>query len=232
MPPIDSEKLTAWYNFQAPFYSLWRDAGRHVTFETVLTALGSASSADILDAGCGSGLFAVPLAVERRCWRIVGLDASAGMIEIARRRQSTLGLVNLDLQVGDLMRLPFADESFDAVVLAGVCPNLSDLPGSLQELYRTIKPGGRMVVVEFDRPRMSLLTRWFFHLMIGGYRIISTILRQFRFAENWSLEATTILSEDLLNHLKTAGFEGLSQQQVEGYYVLTVEKPRSSQIPA
>ena len=224
MPAIDSKKLTAWYNFQAPFYSLWRDGGRHPSFDTVLSALGRGERAKILDAGCGSGLFALPVALERKGWSVVGVDASQGMIGVARCRQDGLGLTNLDLQVGDLSSLPFADNTFDGVILAGVCPNLANPLSCLRELRRILVPGGRLVVVEFDRRRMQFVTRCFFHVMIWGYRLVSALLRRFRFAENWSLEATTILSEDLMEMLKSAGFEALSMSHVADYYVLTASR--------
>jgi len=225
---IHPDKLTAWYDFQAPFYSLWRDRSEHPAFAAVLATLGCAPGLSLLDAGCGSGLFSVFLASRRPAWTVCAVDASGGMVDVARRRAGSLGLASLAIEVGDLRRLRWADKTFDAIVLSGVFPNLSEPWKTSRELWRVLKVGGRMVVIEFARERMSILTQLLFHVMIWGYRAISAVFRQFRFAEGWSLEATTIPVDELCELLQSAGFQVEQTSHVSSYYIVSFIKGSGS----
>ncbi|MFF7250199.1 class I SAM-dependent methyltransferase [Embleya sp. NPDC008237] len=100
----------------------------------------------ILDAGCGSGpLFAE---LRERGAIVSGFDASAGMLELARRR---LGH-GADLQVADLGGpLPYSDDTFDDVVASLVLHYLKDWGPALAELRRVLKPGGRLIA-SVDHP--------------------------------------------------------------------------------
>lgn len=107
----------------------------------MLELTGDVSGRRILDAGCGSG----PLFAELRDRGAVvtGIDASAGMLEQARRR---LG-ADADLRVADLADpLPFPDGAFDDVVASLVLHYLRDWGPTLAELRRVLAPGGRLIV--------------------------------------------------------------------------------------
>ncbi|WP_084515670.1 class I SAM-dependent methyltransferase [Nocardia acidivorans] len=101
---------------------------------------GEVSERRILDAGCGAGpLFA---ALRDRGAIMTGIDASAGMVKLARRR---LG-ADADLRVADLADpLPFPDNTFDAVVASLVLHYLRDWGPTLTELRRVLRPGGRRI---------------------------------------------------------------------------------------
>src|SRR3954466_13497377 len=107
----------------------------------MLTLAGDVTGRRILDAGCGSGpLFA---ALRDRGAVVTGVDASAGMVELARRR---LG-AEADLRVADLADpLPFPDGKFDDVVGSLVLHYLQDWGPTLAELRRVLTPGGRLIV--------------------------------------------------------------------------------------
>ncbi|WP_240778026.1 class I SAM-dependent methyltransferase [Nonomuraea basaltis] len=112
----------------------------------MLELAGDVTGRRILDAGCGAG----PLFSELRDRGaiVTGIDASAGMLEMARRR---LG-VDADLQVADLASpLPFADEAFDDVIASLVLHYLEDWGPTLVELRRVLRPGGRLLV-SVDHP--------------------------------------------------------------------------------
>ncbi|MEV4552214.1 class I SAM-dependent methyltransferase [Nonomuraea wenchangensis] len=112
----------------------------------MLELAGNVGGRRILDAGCGAG----PLFSELRDRGaiVTGVDASAGMLEQARRR---LG-ADADLQVADLAGpLPFPDEAFDDVVASLVLHYLEDWGPTLAELRRVLKPGGRLLV-SVDHP--------------------------------------------------------------------------------
>jgi ubiquinone/menaquinone biosynthesis C-methylase UbiE len=94
-----------------------------------------------LDAGMGGGRLVVELA--GRGWTVTGVDSSARMVELAHRRLPQL--VGRLLQA-DMAALPFADESFDAVVATGALEYVGDLDRGLAELVRVLCPAGKAVV--------------------------------------------------------------------------------------
>ncbi len=107
----------------------------------MLRLAGDVSGRRILDAGCGSGPLSA--ALQARGALVTGFDASAAMVDLARRR---LGQ-DADLHVADLgAPLPFADAEFDDVVASLVLHYLEDWAGPLAELRRVLKPGGRLIL--------------------------------------------------------------------------------------
>ena len=122
----------------------WR---RRAARETGLREGGSA-----LDVACGSGKLAARLhALAGPHGRVVGLDFSARMLEVARREHPGIEFVE-----GDALNLPFYDAEFDAATIAFGLRNLADPVKGLAEMMRVIKPGSRAVVLEFVRPPHTL----------------------------------------------------------------------------
>jgi len=116
----------------------WRRRAARVTG---LTAGGSA-----LDVACGSGKLTAQLAtIAGPKGRVVGLDFSPQMLEVARRDHPGIEFVE-----GDALKLPFDDESFDASTIAFGLRNLADPVGGLREMLRVVRK--RAVVLEFVRP--------------------------------------------------------------------------------
>jgi SAM-dependent methyltransferase len=107
----------------------------------MLALAGDVAGRRILDAGCGSG----PLlaALRDRGAIVTGIDKSAGMLALARRRLGD----GADLQVAELGRpLPFPDGTFEDVTASLVLHYLQDWGPALAELRRVLKPGGRLIV--------------------------------------------------------------------------------------
>ena len=132
------------------------DAGwrRRAARETGLSPGGSA-----LDVACGSGKLTAELARNAGPnGRVVGLDFSPQMLEIARRDHPGIEFIE-----GDALKLPFADAAFDASTIAFGLRNLADPILGLREMLRVIKPDGRAVVLEFVRPPRGLIG--------GAYRL-------------------------------------------------------------
>jgi SAM-dependent methyltransferase len=120
----------------------------------ILALAGDVAGRRILDAGCGSGPLSAVLRDQGAV--VTGIDISAGMLELARRRLGD----NVRLQQADLKSpLPFADNAFDDVIAALVLHYLEDWTAPLAELRRVLTPGGRLIVsvnhpsqVWFGRP--------------------------------------------------------------------------------
>jgi SAM-dependent methyltransferase len=108
-------------------------------FEAAFDAIGVGSGTRLLDAGCGAGL-ALELA-EARGAVTTGLDASAGLLAVARDR-----LAGTDLREGDLEELPYADDAFDAVTAFNSVQYTSDPTAALREIKRVAVPGALVAV--------------------------------------------------------------------------------------
>ena len=106
----------------------------------------------VLDLATGSGDLAE--AVSRACGEdveVIGADFCAPMLAHARRR----GLPHL--VVADGMCLPFEDEAFDALTIGYGLRNMESWPGALTEMRRVLRPGGRLVILDFSLPGLALI---------------------------------------------------------------------------
>ncbi|MGY4645476.1 demethylmenaquinone methyltransferase [Cellulomonas sp. URHB0016] len=113
--------------------------------KATLAALDAQPGETVLDLAAGTGTSTEPLA--DKGVRAIPCDLSTGMLTVGKERRPDLPFV-----AGDALRLPFADESFDAVTMSFGLRNVTDVRTALEELYRVTKPGGRLVVCEFSRP--------------------------------------------------------------------------------
>jgi demethylmenaquinone methyltransferase/2-methoxy-6-polyprenyl-1,4-benzoquinol methylase len=124
----------------------------------------------ILDVCTGTGDTAIALARGRAGAEIIGLDFSAAMLRIGERKLARRGLASrVRLVDGDALSLPFADNSFDSVSIAFGLRNLPDRRRGLAEMSRVLKPGGKLLVLEFAPPTRSmwgLAFRWYLRWII------------------------------------------------------------------
>ena len=126
----------------------------------------------VLDVACGTGDLSIELAQGAKA-RIIATDFCRPMLDLASQKTANLSLTVPYLEA-DAMRLSFADESFDAVTIAFGLRNLSNLGDGLAELRRILKPGGRLVVLEFSSPALpgfrALFNFYFSRILprIGG----------------------------------------------------------------
>ena len=120
--------------------------------------------ATVLDVCTGTGLVAVEV-VRRIGCRVVGVDLSERMIEQARRRLETQHITpSVGLVKGRAESLPFADDSFDAVVFTYLLRYVEDPQATLRELARVLRWGGQMASLEFFVPRSPILhALWLMH---------------------------------------------------------------------
>lgn len=103
----------------------------------------------VLDAGCGTGLLTEMIASQvGKQGQVTGLDYSQDMLDVAATRCDPLG--NIDLHQGSVTSLEFADNSFDAASCIQTLLYVDDVETAITELYRVIKPGGRIAVLETD----------------------------------------------------------------------------------
>ena len=109
----------------------------------------------LLDVATGTADVALEMARRLQPERIIGLDIAPQMLDVGREKVRNKGLEHIiELQVGDSENLPFANNTFDALTVAFGVRNFEHLEKGLQEMYRVLKPGGKLVVLEFSKPRI------------------------------------------------------------------------------
>ncbi len=129
---------------------------------------------ELLDVATGTADMALKVYAALHC-KVVGCDISAKMVEVGRRKVAEAGLGEfIDLRVADSEALPFSSNRFDAVTVAFGVRNFDNLEKGLAQMARVVKPGGRVVVLEFSTPPnpvfRALYNFYFKHILplIGG----------------------------------------------------------------
>jgi arsenite methyltransferase len=112
-------------------------------------ALAPRPAEHVLDVGCGPGFFLLDvLQTVGSRGAVTGIDSSSQMLAVARDRCE--GHANASFHEGDATALPVEDEAFEAALTVQVLEYVDDVPRALSELYRVVKPGGRVVVWDTD----------------------------------------------------------------------------------
>lgn len=151
------------------------------------------SRAVVLDVACGTGDLALALDRQgthhnQKGARIIGVDFCHPMLKIARAKSTAIPFIE-----GDALRLPFADDYFDAATIGFGLRNLASVSEGLNELRRILKPGGRLVILEFSKPVIPGFSQafnfYFKHILprigdtlngsCGAYMYLSDSVRKF-----------------------------------------------------
>jgi demethylmenaquinone methyltransferase/2-methoxy-6-polyprenyl-1,4-benzoquinol methylase len=163
----------------------------------------------VLDACCGTGDLA--LAAREVGGEVVALDFSERMLERARRKSTAVEWVQ-----GDVLALPFPDESFDAATVGFGVRNVEDLEAGLRELARVVRPGGRLGCLEITRPRGPL--RPFFRLWFDG--LVPLAGKVLPGGSAYSYLPASVRRfpgpEDLAGAMRRAGFAGVEWRLLGG----------------
>jgi demethylmenaquinone methyltransferase/2-methoxy-6-polyprenyl-1,4-benzoquinol methylase len=119
-----------------------------------LKGMAAGGDVSVLDVATGTGDMAILLTKQLPGSHVTGVDISTGMLEIGRQKITRLRLEQrVVLQTGDGEALEFPDACFDAITVAFGVRNFENLERGLREMLRVLKPGGRLVVLEFSQPR-------------------------------------------------------------------------------
>ena len=138
--------------------------------QRAIDLLGPMGNERILDVATGTGDVVIEVAKRNLSVKIFGIDFSQRMLDLGRIKIARNGYNQaVSLQIGSGECLPFADESFDGVICAFGIRNFADVQLGLREFFRVLKPGGRVVVLEFSIPQNQFLKtayEWYFNLIL------------------------------------------------------------------
>jgi demethylmenaquinone methyltransferase/2-methoxy-6-polyprenyl-1,4-benzoquinol methylase len=158
------DKIAGKYDFMNRFLSVGIDRGWR---KKAITELIKNSPQHILDVATGTGDMAIRAAKMMHQVKITGIDISEGMLEIGRKKIAVAQLTtNIELLCGDSETINFADNTFDAVMVAFGVRNFENLELGLSEIKRVMKPGAKLVVLEFSKPSKRLV-RTLYHWYMG-----------------------------------------------------------------
>jgi len=122
----------------------------------------------VLDVATGTADLAIACA--RAGARVAGVDPSAGMLAVGERKVAAAGLADrVALVAGDAQSLAFAGGEFDGACMAFGIRNIPDRPRALVELWRVLRPGGRLAILELTEPRggpLAALARFHIHKVV------------------------------------------------------------------
>lgn len=123
---------------------------------------------EVADIGCGTG-FGIEL-FGARPRRIIGIDTSEAMLSVARRKVTALGLENVELREGDAHQPPLGRHEVDVVTFIMVLHHLERPFEALASAARALRPGGRVLIVDFTRHDQSWLRDLMEHRWLGFKR--------------------------------------------------------------
>jgi len=158
-----------------------------------------APDSHLLDVGCGGGHLLAHIAASYPGLRLQGLDLSASQVSRARRRTSRFG-GRVAIDVGSALELPYANDTFDAVLSIASIKHWPDGQRGLREILRVMRPGAEIYVAEADRGcRLEEARHFLAALQIpsGLRKVLLPFLRTYVLGQGWSVEE----ARDLLNGL-------------------------------
>ena len=161
--------------------------GQDARWKRLLVARAQVRPGDrALDLACGTGDIA--LGMSSRGARTVGVDITHRMVQLASAKSAAIRFVT-----ADMMALPFPSATFDVVTTGYGLRNVPDLDGALVEIARVLRPGGRLLSLDFNRPEPILIRSaylaylhavggalgWLLHRDADTYRYIPASIRRY-----------------------------------------------------
>jgi demethylmenaquinone methyltransferase/2-methoxy-6-polyprenyl-1,4-benzoquinol methylase len=145
------DRIAGRYDFMNRFLSAGIDV---IWRKKAIKKLKKDAPKTILDVATGTADMALLACRILKPQKIVGIDLSAQMLEIGKKKIEKEGLGNvIELQISDSEAINFPENSFDAVIAAFGVRNFENLEKGLSEMFRVLKPGSRLVILEFSKPK-------------------------------------------------------------------------------
>ena len=145
--------------FRYDFLNRFLSAGIDVSWrKKAIRQLAALHPKSLLDVATGTADMAIMASGMLKPEKIVGIDISDGMLEIGRAKLKKLNLQDrIQLLNGDSETINFENDSFEAVTVAFGVRNFENLEKGLAEIRRVLKPGGKLVVLEFSKPKAPVV---------------------------------------------------------------------------
>jgi demethylmenaquinone methyltransferase/2-methoxy-6-polyprenyl-1,4-benzoquinol methylase len=188
---------------------------RRLVAQTLLATLAD-REARVLDVACGTGDLSLTLLQSGQA-RIVGIDFCRPMLDIAATKAFESGS-RIPFIEGDALELPFADCSFEAATIAFGLRNLTSVEAGIKELLRVLKPGGRVAVLEFSKPKAPVLRSLFKFYFTKVLPPFGGLISGSKSAYQYLPDSVSRFPDqlELASMLQAAGFESVSFRNLTG----------------
>ncbi len=163
----------------------------------------------LLDIATGTGDFAIAANKHLNPDKITGVDISAGMLEMGKQKIKKLKLQDkIELKLGDSEKLPFEDNTFDAVIVSFGVRNFEDLEKGLRDMNRVLKKDGALVILEFSKPTNFLFKQIYFTYFKYILPVVGKLISKDQAAYTYLPESVSAFpaGEEFLNILKRNGY--------------------------
>jgi demethylmenaquinone methyltransferase/2-methoxy-6-polyprenyl-1,4-benzoquinol methylase len=211
------------FNRIAPVYDQlnnWLSLGQHHIWKLMAVKWSNPKLGDIcLDLCCGSGDLAQLLARQVGAkGNVYGVDFSPAQLAIAQSKvENRYPPLSISWVEADALNLPFPDHYFDAATMGYGLRNVTDIPGCLKELYRVLKPGAKVAVLDFHRPTQQSLRafqQWYLE------NIVVPIAKQLGLTEEYAYIAPSLerfpTGAEQVKLAKQAGFRHATHYPIAG----------------
>ncbi|WP_222983498.1 bifunctional demethylmenaquinone methyltransferase/2-methoxy-6-polyprenyl-1,4-benzoquinol methylase UbiE [Flagellimonas meishanensis] len=193
----------------------------------VVSFLAEKNPKNILDIATGTGDLAIAM-VRTGAKKIVGLDLSPQMLDVGKSKIVDKNLQDIiEMVVGDSENLPFANDSFDAITVAFGVRNFEDLEKGLAEIYRVLRPGGHLAILETSVPTKAPFKQGYRFYTKNILPLIGKLFSKDRSAYAYLSESASVFpyGEAFNNILAKIGFIGIENRPqtfgVASIYVAT-----------
>ncbi|MBK9223942.1 MAG: bifunctional demethylmenaquinone methyltransferase/2-methoxy-6-polyprenyl-1,4-benzoquinol methylase UbiE [Flavobacterium sp.] len=174
----------------------------------VLQLVKASNPKTILDIATGTGDLAILMA-ETKAEKIIGLDISVGMLEVGKQKIAAKKLSQkIEMMVGDSEKMPFEDNTFDAITVAFGIRNFENLEKGLAEILRVLKPNGTFVILETSNPTKFPFKQGYVFYTKNILPLIGKLFSKDNVAYGYLSESAAVFpfGEALNNILKKTGF--------------------------
>ncbi|WP_300569756.1 bifunctional demethylmenaquinone methyltransferase/2-methoxy-6-polyprenyl-1,4-benzoquinol methylase UbiE [Flavobacterium sp.] len=174
----------------------------------ILKMVAEKNPASILDIATGTGDMAILLS-QTNADKIIGLDISAGMLEVGKQKIAQKNLSHkIEMVLGDSEKIPFDDNSFDAITVGFGIRNFEDLEKGLSEILRVLKPNGIFVILETSVPEKFPFKQGYKFYTKNILPIIGKLFSKDKVAYQYLSDSASIFpyGEKLNNILQKIGF--------------------------
>ncbi|MBU2702368.1 demethylmenaquinone methyltransferase/2-methoxy-6-polyprenyl-1 [Sporomusaceae bacterium BoRhaA] len=173
-----------------------------------------------LDLCCGTGKLTLELIKAVGAGgSVIGVDFCANMLQIARENISkTMYVDNVMFVEANVLELPFTDHSFDCCTIGFGMRNVADIPRVISEIYRVLKPGGRLVILELGKPSMPVFRSLYFFYFERILPVLGQAFAKVKGAYQWLPESLRFFpdQQEVVRMLQESGFKDVGRDNLTG----------------
>lgn len=174
----------------------------------------------VLDIAGGTGDLAIKFAKRvGKQGQVVLADINGSMLAVGRDRLIDMGIAgNVAFSQADAEQLPFADDTFDCVSIAFGLRNVTDKEKAIASMYRVIKPGGRLLILEFSKPVLPLLAKIYDRYSFTALPLMGKLVANDEASYRYLAESIRMHpdQESLKQMIESTGFEKVTYHNLTG----------------